>query len=134
MNPQHTPAGLYTLSQTFFFDAAHTLKREVEAAGSRRVHGHTYHCEVHVAGERNPSTGMVMDLGVLRAAIEDVRVQLDHHFLDEIADLGVPTLENLCHFVFRQVAPKVQNASFSARVSAVRVWRAAMGDSCTYAP
>ncbi len=35
-------APLYELSQRFFFEAAHTLRREVEAEGSRRVHGHTY--------------------------------------------------------------------------------------------
>ena len=36
---------MFELSQTFSFDAAHTLKRkvaELEAAGSRRIHGHTY--------------------------------------------------------------------------------------------
>ena len=37
---------LFTISQRFFFDAAHTLRREIEAEGSRRVHGHTYHAEV----------------------------------------------------------------------------------------
>ena len=38
----------FTLSQRFFFDAAHTLQREIEAEGSRRIHGHTYHAEVSV--------------------------------------------------------------------------------------
>ena len=38
----------FTLSQRFFFDAAHTLQREIEAEGSRRIHGHTYHAEVAV--------------------------------------------------------------------------------------
>lgn len=42
----------YEISQRFFFDAAHTLKREIEAEGSRRVHGHTYHAEVFVRGAR----------------------------------------------------------------------------------
>ena len=32
----------YQISQKFFFDAAHTLQREVEADASRRIHGHTY--------------------------------------------------------------------------------------------
>ena len=56
----------FTISQRFFFDAAHTLKREIEAEGSRRIHGHTYHAEVWLAGERDPATGMVIDLGLLR--------------------------------------------------------------------
>ncbi len=51
------------VSQKFFFDAAHTLKRTLddadEVAGSRRIHGHTYHAEVTVAGNADADTGMV---------------------------------------------------------------------------
>ncbi|MBI2733306.1 MAG: 6-carboxytetrahydropterin synthase [Aquabacterium sp.] len=60
---------MFELSQTFSFDAAHTLKRKVspeEAAGSRRIHGHTYTAEIFVRGERQPDSGMVVDLAVLR--------------------------------------------------------------------
>ena len=63
---------MFELSQTFSFDAAHTLKRKVsaeEAAGSRRIHGHTYTAEVVVRGERQADSGMVVDLAVLRAAL-----------------------------------------------------------------
>lgn len=37
---------MFELSQRFFFDAAHTLHREIESDGSHRIHGHTYHAEV----------------------------------------------------------------------------------------
>jgi 6-pyruvoyltetrahydropterin/6-carboxytetrahydropterin synthase len=121
---------MFELSQTFTFDAAHTLKRQVspeEAAGSRRIHGHTYTAEVIVAGERQAESGMVVDLAVLRAVIADVRSQLDHHFLDEVAGLGAPTLENLCVFIYAQVHQHLP------QVSAVAVSRAA-GDRCVYRP
>lgn len=121
---------MFELSQTFAFDAAHTLKRHVapeEAAGSRRIHGHTYTAEVIVRGERQPDSGMVVDLAVLRAAIAEVRAQLDHHFLDEVAGLGAPTLENLCVFIFAQVQQRIP------QVHAVAVSRAA-GDRCVYRP
>lgn len=121
---------MFELSQTFSFDAAHTLKRQVspeEAAGSRRIHGHTYTAEVMVRGERQPESGMVVDLAVLRGVIAGIRNQLDHHFLDEVAGLGAPTLENLCVFIFAQVHKQVP------QVSAVAVSRAA-GDRCVYRP
>lgn len=121
---------MFELSQTFSFDAAHTLKRQVspeEAAGSRRIHGHTYTAEVMVAGERQAESGMVVDLAVLRAVIADVRSQLDHHFLDEVAGLGAPTLENLCVFIYAQVRQHLP------QVTAVAVSRAA-GDRCVYRP
>jgi len=121
---------MFELSQTFSFDAAHTLKRHVspeETAGSRRIHGHTYTAEVIVAGERQADSGMVVDLAVLRAVIADVRSQLDHHFLDEVAGLGAPTLENLCVFIYAQVHQHLP------QVTAVAVSRAA-GDRCVYRP
>ena len=116
---------LFTISQRFFFDAAHTLRRQIEAEGSRRVHGHTYHAEVSLTGPLDPATGMVQDLGLLRRGLEGVREQLDHHMLDEVPGLGTPTLENLCVFI-AQALP----ADLRASVSRVRVWREALGDSC----
>ena len=115
----------FTVHQRFFFDAAHTLQREIEAAGSRRIHGHTYHAEVAVRGPRDPATGMVIDLGHLRARLQTVREQLDHHLLDEVPGLGTPTLENLCLFVSRALG------DLQPAPSQVRVWREAMGDACT---
>lgn len=116
---------LFTISQRFFFDAAHTLRREIEVEGSRRMHGHTYHAEVFVTGPRDPATGMVLDLGLLRRGLEVVREQLDHHMLDDVPGLYAPTLENLCVFI-AQALP----ADLRASVSRVRVWREALGDSC----
>lgn len=115
----------YEISQKFFFDAAHTLRREIEADSSRRVHGHTYNAEVTVSGQPDARTGMVMDLGLVRQAIDQLRPQLDHHMLDDIADLGPATLENLCTFIWRQLAPALPS------LAAVRVWRESVGDSCT---
>ena len=41
---------IYELSQQFYFEAAHTLEREVDADASRRIHGHTYQAEVTLRG------------------------------------------------------------------------------------
>jgi 6-pyruvoyltetrahydropterin/6-carboxytetrahydropterin synthase len=116
---------LYTVSQRFFFDAAHTLKREIEAEGSRRVHGHTYHAEVSLRGPRDPATGMVIDLGLLRRRLDAVREQLDHHLLDDVPGLQPPTLENLCLFIANALA------DLQPGLARVRVWREALGDGCT---
>lgn len=118
------PAPRCELSQRFYFEAAHTLRRQVEAEGSRRIHGHTYEAEVTVAGVPDATTGMVMDLGLLRAEIARVRAQLDHHFLDEVPHLGPATLENLCAYLRRELAPAVPS------LCAVTVQRQASGDRC----
>lgn len=112
------------LTQEFYFEAAHTLSRAYDAESSRRVHGHTYHAEVTMRGERQPETGMILDLAVLRNHIETVRQLLDHRLLDDVAGLGKPTLENLAVFI----ADRLRAAE--PRVCSVRVARRASGDSC----
>jgi 6-pyruvoyltetrahydropterin/6-carboxytetrahydropterin synthase len=115
----------HELSQTFYFECAHTLPRQVDAAPSRRVHGHTYIAEVTLRGEADPSSGMVMDLGLLRRTIETVRQDLDHHFLNDVEGLGPATLENLCSYLWRRFAPQ-----FSSLYQ-VSVRRDQSGDRCT---
>ncbi|MFI5446903.1 6-pyruvoyl trahydropterin synthase family protein [Polaromonas sp. UC242_47] len=115
----------YAISQKFFFDAAHTLRREIEADSSLRIHGHTYNAEVCLGGQPDPLTGMVVDLGLVRREIEWLRQQLDHHLLDDVAGLGPATLENLCRFIAQQLLPRLP------ALSSVRVWRESMGDGCT---
>jgi 6-pyruvoyltetrahydropterin/6-carboxytetrahydropterin synthase len=113
------------ISQKFYFDAAHTLRREIEAEGSRRIHGHTYHSEITLSGTIDPNTGMVVDLGHVRAALEQLRPRLDHHLLDEVEGLGPATLENLATFIWRALAGCLPG------LVQVRVWRDGVGDSCT---
>jgi len=115
---------IYEISQRFFFEAAHTLDRKIDTASSKRIHGHTYQAEVTVQGPKNPETGMVVDLGVLRQEIEAVRGILDHAFLDEVPALGAPTLENLCAFIAERLRGTV------LPIASVRVWREASGDAC----
>jgi 6-pyruvoyltetrahydropterin/6-carboxytetrahydropterin synthase len=115
---------IYELSQKFFFEAAHTLNRDIDAAGSRRIHGHTYHAEVTLIGEPGENSGMVQDLGSVRRHIEAVRLLLDHQFLDDIPDLGPATLENLCKFIFTKLVSRCPH------LVAVSVERPASGDKC----
>jgi 6-pyruvoyltetrahydropterin/6-carboxytetrahydropterin synthase len=68
---------------------------------------------------------MVVDLGLVRLEIEQLRAQLDHHLLDEVPGLGPATLENLCRFIFDNMAKRLP------QLSSVRVWRDALGDGCT---
>lgn len=117
---------MFELARQFRFEAAHTLRREIEAEASRRIHGHSYRAEVAVRGEPDPATGMVVDLGLFEQALEGARSALDHHFLDDVAGLGPPTLENLSRWIWDTVAPACPGL---VRVS---VYRDASGDSCTY--
>jgi 6-pyruvoyltetrahydropterin/6-carboxytetrahydropterin synthase len=117
----------FEVCQRFYFDAAHSLKREIETEGSRRIHGHTYQAEVSVRGALDTKTGMVMDIGLIRLEVAKVRELLDHHYLDEVPDLGIPTLENLCIYI-----EKTMRAN-GLTLSRVSVWRESLGDRCDMA-
>jgi len=114
----------FELSQRFYFEAAHTLHRTLDAESSRCIHGHTYDAEVTLSGRPDTQTGMLIDLGYLRSEISRVREMLDHRFLDEVADLGPATLENLCLFVSRQLQAPLPS------LRSVMIERRASGDKC----
>jgi 6-pyruvoyltetrahydropterin/6-carboxytetrahydropterin synthase len=115
------------LTQTFYFDAAHTLKgRYVDVHAkmqSENIHGHTYTASISVNGEPAES-GMVKDFGHFKWAIDAVKLQLDHKFLDNVEGLGIPTMENLCLYI----------ANYLKSVDGlceVTVERKSSGDKCT---
>jgi 6-pyruvoyltetrahydropterin/6-carboxytetrahydropterin synthase len=88
------------LFREFRFEAAHRLPYVPEGHKCRRLHGHSYRVEVHVGGEVNPSTGMVMDFADISAAYEPLRNRLDHYYLNEIDGLSNPTSENLARWIW----------------------------------
>lgn len=116
------------LSQRFYFEAAHTLERKIESESSARIHGHTYHATVTISGEPDPKTGMLMDLGAFRQSIDSVRSLLDHHYLNELPELGPVTIENLSRYIYQKLQPSLP------AIVRVTVERPASGDSCSYQP
>lgn len=117
---------MFELSKQFRFEAAHTLERLIDTESSRRIHGHSYRAEVVVRGEPDPTSGMIIDLGLFERALAAAREGLDHRFLDELNDLGPATLENLASWIWRKVAADCEG------LSRVIVYRDASGDTCTY--
>jgi len=114
------------LTQTFYFDAAHTLNRAVNVYDhlkSKNIHGHTYHASISVEGEPNEN-GMVRDFGDIKHAVDAIRYALDHELLDNVPELGIPTLENLCLFIAKKLK--------TIGVTEVSVERKASGDKCIY--
>lgn len=94
------------LTQTFYFEAAHTLeKRKVncyDSLQSQNIHGHTYHAHISINGAIKDN-GMIEDFGIIAYKIERIKSMLDHQFLNNIDELGIPTLENLCLFIAKKI-------------------------------
>ena len=78
-------------------------------------HGHNYVIEVTVAGEPNPETGYVIDLGRLKSIINDrILEPCDHKNLNlEVGFLEgvIPTSENLVKAFFEELEEDVNEAA-----------------------
>ena len=112
------------LSQEFGFDAAHYLGNS--APENRRMHGHSFYAEVTLRGEPNPATGFLRDLGDVDAALKSIRAELDHRLLNDIEELGAPTLENISRFIFLRAKAALPE------VVRVKLRRPSYGQTCVY--
>lgn len=85
-------------------------------------HGHNYELDVSVEGEIDPTTGYVVDLGRLRALVEEhVLRHIDHRNLNlDVPFLrGVnPTAEQLAVAFWSILAPLVE----PAKLRRIRLW------------
>jgi 6-pyruvoyltetrahydropterin/6-carboxytetrahydropterin synthase len=74
-------------------------------------HGHNYTLEVTVAGEVDPTTGMVLDLKDLKKLLEQEVLQvMDHRFLNKEVPAfatAIPTTENIAIEIWKLLAPKL---------------------------
>lgn len=93
------------LTRGFTFEAAHRLPRAPEGHKCRRLHGHSFRVEITVEGAVDPETGWFLDYGVMKEAVEPIRRELDHYYLNEIAGLENPTSENLARWIWERLRP-----------------------------
>ncbi|HOV94838.1 MAG TPA: 6-carboxytetrahydropterin synthase [Spirochaetales bacterium] len=84
------------------FAAAHQL---VHFHGKcERLHGHNYRVRVWARGDSLGEGGMLVDFGVLKKALAEVLVQLDHYNLNDnpyFAD--DPSAERIALYVFESI-------------------------------
>jgi 6-pyruvoyltetrahydropterin/6-carboxytetrahydropterin synthase len=91
----------------FSIEAAHWLPNVPEGHKCRRLHGHSFRIEIHVAGPLDANLGWVMDFADLKAAFQPIEDQLDHRCLNDIAGLENPTSENLARWIWQHLKPEL---------------------------
>ncbi len=119
-------SGRFHIIKEFGFEAAHTFGHKPLGHENTRVHGHSFKVEVALSGEPNADTGCVVDFETVTEAINGVRAKLDHHFLNDIAGLGTPSLENLARWIAGELRPHFP------QLASVTVRRPTLGESCCY--
>ena len=116
----------FHIVKEFGFEAAHAFGHKPAGHENTRIHGHSFRVQVALAGEPDAATGCVVDFEVLAAALAKVRAKLDHHFLNDLPDIGIPSLENIARWIANQLSP-----DFPA-LQSVTVGRPSLGESCRY--
>ena len=73
---------MFELKVTTRFAAAHKLA--MVGKQCENLHGHNWHVEVYVQGEKLDKGGVLMDFGILKKELKEVINTLDHTFLNEL--------------------------------------------------
>lgn len=101
------------ISKSFSFDAAHFLPYHNRRC--KYLHGHTYHIEVGIKSQINPSTGMVLDYGLLSKAVNEIIIDdFDHGFINEF--VKYPTAEIMLLYIWNKLIDDLPQLEF------IRVW------------
>ncbi|MGM0589965.1 MAG: 6-pyruvoyl trahydropterin synthase family protein [Bacteroidota bacterium] len=90
-------------------------------------HGHNYTVEVTVAGNPDPETGYVVDLGDLKDIVEEKIIEpCDHRNLNQDVSFLkgiIPSTENLVRIFYQQLKEPVEQAcSAGSKLYSVRLY------------
>jgi 6-pyruvoyltetrahydropterin/6-carboxytetrahydropterin synthase len=111
----------------FTFEAAHHLAMNV-TNGHRysRLHGSSYQVQVFLKGEPDEEKNWLCDLGEVEERVARVRAKLDHNFLNEIAGLEVPTVENISRWIWKRLDSQLPG------LDRIVVRRDSCGEGCVF--
>ncbi len=110
----------------FSFEAAHFLPSAPPGHPNARVHGHSFRVRVTLDGEPDETTGVVMHLDDVEAAVADAREALDHRFLNEVEGLSLPTLERISIWLWDRLHNRLPG------LSEIEVARDSCREGCVY--
>jgi 6-pyruvoyltetrahydropterin/6-carboxytetrahydropterin synthase len=111
----------------FTFEAAHHLAVNVRPGHAySRLHGHSFKVEVFLRGEPDPATGWVVDFADVEREVQAIRAELDHNYLNDIAGLELPTLENISRWIWQRLDGPLPG------LDRIIVRRGSCGEGCIY--
>lgn len=110
----------------FTFEGAHYLPSAPEGHPNRRIHGHSFRVRVSIDGEPDTDTGLVFPLDDLKQAIDELRGQLDHNFLNEVEGLENPTLELITKWLWDKLHNRVPG------LAEIAISRDTCNEGCVY--
>jgi 6-pyruvoyltetrahydropterin/6-carboxytetrahydropterin synthase len=115
-----------SITKEFRFDAAHFLPTAPKGHPNSRMHGHSFAVALTLEGTPDPVKGWIRSFGEIDDAVVTLRDRLDHHLLNEIPGLELPTLERMSQYIYSELVKTLPE------LVSVTVRRDSLGEACTY--
>ena len=103
----------FIITKKFDFEAALFIPAFPEGHKCRGMHGHSFKVEIKLKGEYNEEMGILMDFADIKKVVKPYIEYMDHACLntlgerDNIKLLQNPTSENICKWLYNELAPKL---------------------------
>lgn len=103
----------FIITKKFDFEAAHFIPAFPEGHKCRQMHGHSFKVEVKITGEYDAKMGILMDFADIKSVVKPYIDYMDHACLNELGEqdeiplLQNPTSENICVWLYQELAPKL---------------------------
>jgi 6-pyruvoyltetrahydropterin/6-carboxytetrahydropterin synthase len=110
------------LFKEFTFEAAHRIPPY------STLHGHSFKVAIVVKGKADATYGWAAGLHEFEPVVKTIQKALDHKYLNDIAGLEVPSLENIAAWIWRRLEdtePGLQSVTVSRGASG-------HGEGCTF--
>ena len=117
---------IFEITKQFTFEAAHYFPNMPEGHIYRKIHGHSFVVEVTFHGKKNKENQWVTDFDELSKSLNEVKKKLDHKCINDIKEIGLPSLENISSWIAKQLKKKYSN------VLSIKLSRPSCGEYCLY--
>ena len=119
-------SNIFEITKQFTFEAAHYFPNMPEGHIYKKIHGHSFVGEVTFYGKQKKDKQWVNDFGEINLSLEKIKKKLDHQCINNIKEIGLPTLENIAMWIGKQLKKEYSN------VRSVKLSRPSCGESCVY--
>jgi 6-pyruvoyltetrahydropterin/6-carboxytetrahydropterin synthase len=117
---------IFEITKQFTFEAAHYFPNMPQGHIYRKIHGHSFVVEVTFFGKKNKESQCVIDFDELSKSLNKIKKKLDHKCINDIKEIGLPSLENISSWIGKQLEKKYSN------VRSIKVSRPSCGEYCLY--
>ena len=119
-------SNIFEITKQFTFEAAHHFPNMPEGHIYKKIHGHSFVGEVTFYGKQKKDNQWVNDFGEINLSLEKIKKKLDHQCINNIKEIGLPTLENIAMWIGKQLKKEYSN------VRSVKLSRPSCGEACVY--